>query len=261
MKKEYNNIIFLSGWFIMVFYILGSHFTDSVLPIHNLLRSIEIENIGCQFSVFGYWIGMDIITWQNKIFYVLFPVICVCFAFGNKQINVKEYHHWEKRMDIGILGGIGGILPQVIDILVVSCFLPRITPDPATTFYCISPISVMAEIYYTYPILYTLFYLAWNGIIGAIMTLINFEVYEIFSERVMAVVAFSGLLVGSGLLLEYYGQVKYCYYNFLNPGQPVQMGGILNCLLYIVSMVIIWGVIYGWNYVLCKRKRGSKNRR
>lgn len=183
MKKVIKCVMYFGSWGIISAILVGTHFKQIILPIHNILENEKFNEIIYSFSVYKYWLGIDVAGWQNQLYYVLFPLICILFVIGYAFLKKMEDINSHSSIVLGMVGAIGGILPLIIDFLVISCYLPTINPDAATISFCIKPNNFLAEIYYLYPIVYCLSYLLLDGIVGAIMALIYRELHGIVRKK------------------------------------------------------------------------------
>lgn len=250
MKNNKVNYLYLLIWFILVISFVISHLKYNVFPITYILPQIKAEENIYPVSMFGHWIGMDPASWQNKWFYIVFPIFSIVFANIFQREKISKDSIYKQYMEIAIVGSIGGVIPQIISILLVSCFLPSIIPDSTTIFFCITPKCFMAELFYEHPLIYIFIYLFWNGIVGSLMTLIYFQLKKVISRKRMSLIIYCALLVVTCYLFIKMGLRKFCFFNLLNPSQPIEGITIKDCLLYVIGLIIILGVLYA-----CEQKK------
>lgn len=241
--------VYLSVYLVFNIIFVTMHLKNSVLPVKSILERASIDEIGYPFSLYGYWIGMDILQIQNRVYYIVFPLACICLFWGCYDYFTKR----EKSLQwvaIGMIGGIGGMIPQILDFMVVSCILPAVRPDSATIFFCLTPKCFLAELYYSHPMIYIIIFLLWGGCIGALMTLECYFLYKIIKRKELAICISGVMVLTSGFISEKSGCEQFCYYYLINPGQPIEGLKLSNYLLLLVLMLIITGVLY----VFCKNK-------
>lgn len=111
----------------------------------------------------------------NKYFYMLIMFMPVLSAIpygvsfltdiktgvvNQLAIRCKKRHYYAAKLITAFVsGGTVAVIPFIVNLIICMCYLPWGAPFYSTALYSVSPRSVLAELYYTYPALYVLIYM------------------------------------------------------------------------------------------------------
>ena len=124
------------------------------------------------------WMGANAYRMQSYWYYMIFPLLAVLPCVGGwyddyhsgyvKSVLLKcdrKSYFTVKGMIVFLSGGLGVVIPLLLNFLLTATKRPMLYPDP---FVAIGPQSYClgSEFYYMYPLLYTLLYLMFDFAIG-----------------------------------------------------------------------------------------------
>lgn len=144
-------------------------------------------------SLFGFynsWVGGEELSLAYTLFFQLLPLgAALPFAWSfyrerktgyikNITSRVKkEYYYYSKAIAVFLSGSLVVLVPLLVNILLVSAFVPVVRPFVGYTHYNHLYFGNMwADIYYTTPMLYTALYVILESLYGGIFALLSFAI-------------------------------------------------------------------------------------
>jgi len=89
------------------------------------------------------------------------------------------------------------VIPLVFNFLLTAMFVPAVCPDPSyLIWYAVNGASLMSELYYTYPAVYVLLYLAIDFFFCGLIACLSYSISTIYKNRVVVVLLPFFLLLG-----------------------------------------------------------------
>ena len=209
------------------------------------------------FGFFNSWVGGEAISVFQVIFYYLLPVASVIpFAWSYyterksgylKNITSrtdKKKYFIAKTIAVFTSGALAVLIPLIVNIAIVSAFVPTITPFAGYTFYNYVYIGDMwVDLYYSNPSLYVALYVLLDALYGGIFALLSFAT-AFYVKNIFAVMFFPFLSVVAvgyirDLSINYTTSVVFYEYS------PITY---LHSLMYGGQRV--WWVIWGLALIL-----------
>lgn len=204
------------------------HLIQIVVPISN-----NIKKMGDSIypgSLFYIWLGGNTYPMQSYLFYLIFPIIAT-MPFGASFFEDKKggllksiYTRTEKKhyliskyLATFISGGCAIIFPLILNLSLASTMIPALIPESYENA-TLNPTSIMYEIYYTNPWVYTFIFILidfiFAGLIATLALLVTFYVEYKFMTLIASFVGY--LFVYS--MCNLFEAVEYSPSMFLNPG-------------------------------------------
>lgn len=181
------------------------------------------------FSLFRLWIGVNITSISNSIYYLIWPILAAmpygysyakdrCSGYYNQIATRVNRHIYfaSKYLALFISGGLTLFIPVTIDLLANALVCPMCIPDVTLSFLPITNITFLSQLYYTYPWIYALLWCAIDFLWGGIAACMCFFVGSRMRFQVMVVLSPFILLVLTDSLLAI-----IC--NYLQIKQPFSM--------------------------------------
>ena len=205
------------------------------------------------YTFYKDWVGGEVLSLFQTIFYYLLPVASVIpFAWSYyterksgylkniaSRTNKKKYFI-AKTIAVFISGALVALIPLIVNIALVSAFVPSIDPFAGYTFFNYHYIGeIWIEYYFTNPALYIALYVLLDTIYGGIFALLSFAI-AFYVRNIFAIIFLPFMLVVAlgyirDLVLTYNN--TYIFYEF-NPTI------FLHSLMYGGQRVwwVIWGI-------------------
>lgn len=222
-------------------------------------KMVEKYNIvnNYPFVLSRYWIGGDLASVYNKLFYYLIPIIAVLpFSITyytemrsgyakNICTRIKKKHYICAKAVVSFVSG-GMVCAMALLFNLWTSALYSVD-YPQSPILLISPIgnrSLFSEIFYNKPMLYIFIYIGMNFLFGGIFALISMSVVCLCSN-IFIYVTFPFLLnISLYYMLLYDSAIKYVPIAFLNPLQMlVDADGksilISFCVLLVYSIIAL----------------------
>lgn len=176
----------LSAWYQIDYYLLSKQ------------ELLDFEAIQVN-SLYNSWIGGEYVSLGYTLFFYLSPLLSMLpygWAYAEekksryeKMIILKigrKHYFFSKYLVNFISGGLVLLLPAVINILLVACFIPAITPDiTEDIYYPVFANSMGAVWYFTYPFLHMLLYLVLYFIFGGLFACLAYSVSCFFANKLI----------------------------------------------------------------------------
>lgn len=164
-------------------------------------------------TIYNSWMGGEVGYWSTILFFYLLPLFSA-LSFGAsihseitsgyiKSIMPKcgRGQYYASKYIVGFLcAGFTVVIPLLINLLIVACFIPARTPDPILAeYYAITESYMWSNIYYTNPLAYTALYLVVDFIYAGLFCWLSLTL-SLFIRKVL-VVLFAPFFVM--LILQY----------------------------------------------------------
>ena len=142
-----------------------------VIPMTNFMES-SIQRGMPPHTVYNKWIAVNPTIW-NTIFFTIFPLLsAIPYAnsfhidlnsgyIKNVLIRTRRTHYLiSKFVAVFVSSGAAVLIPLCFNLYLCAMVLPVITPSASAGFYPILETSAFSALYYAYPMVYVLVYLA-----------------------------------------------------------------------------------------------------
>ena len=172
-KNKMFIISILIGTILCIYsaiYVVSSYYEDlENLKIIAEQSECRINPMAASFSLYNKWIGQEWVSMASSLLFLIFPLIAslpyswnYCIEKKSGYINnvitrVNKGHYIKtKFVTTFLIGAISIFVPLLINIMIVSSFIPAIKPNVYYDIFYNMPISyVFSEMFYKTPIVYT----------------------------------------------------------------------------------------------------------
>ncbi|MFU0826830.1 MAG: hypothetical protein ACFWTJ_04700 [Lachnoclostridium sp.] len=221
------------------------HIIQVVLPMSERIKKLDVGIY--PGSLFYIWLGGNTYPIQSYLFYLILPILAT-LPYGTSLFEDKNggmlkniYTRTEKKsfliskyLATFISGGCAVVFPLVVNLALTSTMIPALIPEPSENA-TLMPISIMYEIYYTHPWIYTIIFIfidfIFAGLIAALSLLVTFYVEYKFIALVASFICYLFLYS----VFHLFERMEYSPSLFLNPGFYEN-----NWLEYIISFLILF---------------------
>lgn len=137
-------------------------------------------------SVFSAWIGVETYTSGYSLYFYLFPLfVALVYGWSFSQDRETGYLHQvisrvgrksyylAKYIATFVSGGLVMVLPMLGNLLIGMTYRNLAVPDPLYTYFNMSPLSFMGEIYYHSPLLFCFLYLVVDFFFGGALACVS----------------------------------------------------------------------------------------
>ena len=150
-------------------------------------------------SAFVHWLGADTGSFESTAFFFLLPVFAALpygwslagelqSRYTGQMISRcgrKEYFF--AKMVSSFLSGMAIVVaPLLLNFLVVSMFLPSLTPELCYPYGGLLQRSLWSGIYYTHPLIYVMLYILLDGLYGGAFAVLGTVSSFFLKYRIMA---------------------------------------------------------------------------
>lgn len=149
-------------------------------------------------SLFNYWIGGEHSSLGFALFFTLLPIIVVLpygwsYFTENRAGYVKAVvtrgGKWQyflsKYIATFTAGGLVILLPLLLNFIIVSCFVPAITPTKLyPLYYGVIHGSMWSKMFYTNPFIYVVLYLVLNFIFAGVFATMSVAISFFIKNRI-----------------------------------------------------------------------------
>lgn len=153
------------------------------------------------YSLFNHWICEDFSSFLASLFFLIFPIISPLsygwsFLAERKTGYVKNVltrtEKWKyyaaKYAAVIISGGAVLLTPIILNILIVSLFIPAVVPDIYyDTAYAVRMPSMFSHLFYTYPGWYMFLRVLLAFLFGGGLAALSFSLAFFTSKHIVAV--------------------------------------------------------------------------
>ena len=173
------------------------HYFAYVFPLRNYVFAGEYP-----LSAYNKWIGGECYSLQSSLLYMLFPIICA-FPYGDSWIYDCTSSIGEQAITRGgkkafiltkilvsyINGAVIAVLLLLFDFALTSSTLPIIIPKVSLGLSPINTGALLGDLFYEYPLIYTLIYIGINGIFFGLLNTFSFASRLFTVNKYMAILA------------------------------------------------------------------------
>lgn len=189
-------------------------------------------------TLYNHWVGGETHTLGSSVYFFIFPLL-VAIPYGWSFCNEhrigytrcmvlktgKFPYYFAKYCAVFLSGGLTMVIPLVFNFLLTAMFVPAVCPDPSyLIWYAVNGASLMSELYYTYPAVYVLLYLAIDFLFCGLIACLSYSISTIYKNRVVVVLLPFFLLLGlnfAGVSIVYTSNlIRYTEFSpiyFLHP--------------------------------------------
>ncbi len=185
----------LSGLYCIDNYRLGNDYS-SYIKNGNFTENPTLS----LYSFFYAWLGGDTNSLAYLLFFYLMPVGSAlpyawsyyrehrCGYLKNIVIRTKKTNYlYSKMIAVFVSGALAVLIPYIVNILMVSAFVPYYKPWAGYNFYNLVYFGdLWADLFFTNPILHTFLVVALNVLYGGIYALLSFSI-SFYIKNIIAV--------------------------------------------------------------------------
>ena len=178
-------------------------------------------------SIYNQWLPLDINTAFSDLFFFLAPLLYVTvYAWSYAQESKCGYlahmltrtyrlkYYFIKYLAVFLTGGLVIVIPMLINLVVLACFIPAYTPEVFDlVFTYMGMQSAFAEQFYTAPGLYVVLRLILNFLLCGLWAACTLAISTILRNRItIMVVPFLLLLVAKQLSDNFFAAMNLSGY-------------------------------------------------
>lgn len=161
-------------------------------------------------TLYNHWVGGETYTLGSSVYFFIFPLLaaipygwsfCGESRSGYTRSMVlktgKAPYYFAKYCAVFLSGGLAMVIPLAFNFLLTAMFVPAVCPDPSyLVWYAVNGASLMSELYYTYPAVYVLLYLAVDFLFCGLIACLSYSASMFYKNRVVVVLLPFFLLLG-----------------------------------------------------------------
>lgn len=181
----------LSAWDVAQFF-----------AVNPLVISPTQETVLSTFSAFRWWISVDGYSMASGLFYLVAPLLASA-AYGCSYLAECEggylaqpytrtgraSYYRAKALAVFVAGGLVVLVPQVLNLLALMCFLPAYVPAAKDFLYLsVGPEGLFSWLYYNAPGLYAVAYCLLSSALCGCWSLFVLSLSLVLRNRVTLVV-------------------------------------------------------------------------
>lgn len=267
--KAIHNIYFwISCCFgVMCAFLSGNYMIKKYLQLKESMKIISGNPMWGMASLYNYWIGGESQSIGYALFFFLLPILAtIPFSWsycderknGYAKLPIllvgRKKYFWMKCSVIFLMGGSTIIIPQILNIVFVSCFVPAYRPSVVyMLYYPIQHGSLWSEMFYTKPFIFILCYLMLDYIFGGLFAVIAYAL-SFYTKNKIAVIILPYIMV---LVVHYCRTfLQYKVYKEISPLHFLHSLCIENradaCIIIVEMLILIIGSVM---IIIHKRKR------
>lgn len=206
LRKAFTNRLFLTALAVAsavaiysaVFCILSYFKFKQMDAKANSLSGVILNPELPGSSLFTHWLGQEFISPAGALFYLLMPLLAALgygWSYQSERKSgymkhivtraSKQQYFLSKYIAVFLCGGTVAVVPLMLNIMLVSAFVPAIQPDVFyDTYYSMHPWSAFADLFYAQP--YAFMFLkicgtfVFSGLIAEISLCVTFLSRNIF---------------------------------------------------------------------------------
>jgi hypothetical protein len=216
-KAFFNKFFFIALIILIIPCILSLLYNVDIFnkDIENMNRMGKIMNTKYNpdlggGTIFNFWIGNEARSLGSTIFFYIFPLVVAipygwsycselkCGYVKNMVIRCgRKNYYLSKYIATFLSGGLVMIIPLIINIMLIACFIPARIPDVVSAVYTgIFPEDLMAELYYSKPFLYLAFYLLIDFFFCGLIATLSFAITTFTKSRVVVTLFPFAIILG-----------------------------------------------------------------
>ena len=258
--KMYKNKFLWVGMLI-TFFIMVGELSFSYTQFYNMNKVAELYENGKHypFVLSRFWIGGDLASVYNKIYYLLLPIFAVLpFSvtyyieirtgyIKNICIRIKKKHYIFAKYIVAFIGGGLGVSIPLLFNLWTSALYSVNYPQAVTLM--ITPIgnkSLFADIFFEKPLLYILIYTGIAFVYGGIFAVMSMAVVYL-CKNIFVYVTFPFIMnMSAYYILLNTSAIKFVPIAFINPLQMIcdSNGYAILIVFFLMLIISIAAMIY-----------------
>lgn len=253
---------------ISAFYVLRGYYSDNGILAG--LSRIEEEGIQQETTLEGTtlynsWIGGEGFSLGYTLFFTLLPILAMlpCGLAISEELRGGYLHvivpkcgrknyFLSKIISAFVAGGLAVTIPLVFSLLLISLFIPAITPNIIYfMYYPIMHGDIFSQIIYSYPILFTVLYLCIDFVFSGLIACLSISAAFLFKHRAAPIVVPFLFIIGSDMARSFLYYISYVQISPLkllhampvegSSKAPVMLAWLLIFLLLTVPFIMIRG--------------------
>lgn len=226
------------------------HYMEIIYPV----REYIMDEGNVYLSSYNKWLGGEWYTMESTLFYMLIPILCALpygaswlydckSSIGGQAIvrGRKADFVWTKMLVSFLNGAVIVMLPLVFDFVLTSSTLPAIIPKAGMGLSPISADSLLAELFYTYPLVYTLIYIGINGLFFGLLNTLSMAARFFTKNRYITVLTPFLYYMAFYCAGTTSGHLEWVPSGFIRPSQPFKTTWFIM-IFEILLIIIISGV-------------------
>ncbi len=202
-------------------------------------------------SLFNRWIGQEWNSFASSLFFLLLPLISSipyswsylsekkCGYMNNVFTRTKKGLYLKAKFTASFISGfLCAVIPMVLNVIIVSAFIPAIKPNVFWDMYYNMPIiSVFSEMFYKAPFLFVIFKIMLTGIFGGSFAVLGMSLGTVVKNK-FVVVSLPFVFI---LLFNYLSNVIFSPLFEVSPVQFLYGGGdpITNWLVILIEITVL----------------------
>jgi hypothetical protein len=275
LKNKFFIFSVLLGMFFVIisaFYVLRVYYSElGTIGIINQIKEKGIQQnpIIEGTTLYNSWIGGEGLSLGYTLFFTLLPVLAMlpCGLAISEELRGGYLHvivpkcgrknyFLSKIISAFVAGGLAVTIPLVFSLLLISLFIPAITPNVIYfMYYPISHGDFLSGIIYTYPMLFTALYLCIDFVFSGLIACLSISAAFLFKHRAAPIVVPFLFIIGSDMARAFLYYICYVQISPLILLHAIPMAGsskapvMLAWLLIFFFMTVPFIMIRG-----CKRE-------
>ncbi len=207
LNKAYRNLWFYLVLGVMTAIAVASAFgcISYIVESGSYSEHINYHNYMMPYvsSPYRWWISLDFLSPFSILFYQLAPLLCAAvYSWSYRSEYDAGYLNQvytrasrcrylaSKAFATFCVGASVVIIPQIINICVLACYLPLYTPSVVDQFYLgVNGLDYGSELFYQVPLLFVALHLLVSGIIGGSWAVFVLGCATVVKNRVVLMVA------------------------------------------------------------------------
>ena len=247
---------FLNKRMILVILLLAGlsvrHYIERIYPLRDFIMG---AGDGYEYlTSYTQWLGGEWNSLEATWFYMLIPIFCA-LPYGaswvydcKSSIGIQAMIRGEKsafvctKMAVSFLSGAVIVMSALVfDFILTSSTITAIMPKGGMGTSPIGTESLLGELFYTYPLLYTLIYIGINGIFFGLLNTLS-VVARFFTKN-----GYIAILTPFLYYMMFYavgttsGHIEWVPYGFLSPSQRFRTTWFI-LIFQILLMLVISGL-------------------
>lgn len=199
-------------------------------------------------SVFNSWMGATSYSLWSVLFFFLLPLLA-CLPYADSLYTDLKTGYVANAVTRGglngylrakvcavfLAAGAVGVVPQLVNLLGTTMLVPALHPEVSAGTFFVSPSSMLADVFYAAPWLYTACFLVLCFIVCGLMACASLVFAFLVSNRFMVLV--SPFLVCAISFFALGSAAGYAPINLLNPAQAYSVE--LPCVAAVYGAVAL----------------------
>lgn len=250
MRRCFCNIYFVISISVAIGICIW-HFLENVWGIRMYIACGSYP-----LSVFSKWIGGDNASVQQTLYYILIPILCAV-SYGKSFYNdiktgfiaqlvtrkSRDNYMTAKYVTAFISGAVISVAPLIFDFLLTGAILPAVIPQRGLGLFPITSTSVLADLYYQSPFLYTIVFLFFNALFfGGINTATIWAAKMVTNGFWIILMPFL-IYTFMFCILQFVGEERFAPLLFLRLSQPIR-SELEVIILELMVLVLISAVTF-----------------